>query len=88
MADLKELFAGMGFAEISTYIQSGNVLFSSAEAEDNVALGDKLEQAIADTFGFDVPVIGTAEELQQALATNPFYSSPKADIERLHLAAR
>jgi len=86
MADLKELFAGMGFKEISTYIQSGNVLFSSAKAEDTTALGDKLEQAIAKSFGFDVPVIvRTVKELQQAVANNPFYSSPDSDIERLHL---
>lgn len=86
MADLKELFTGLGFTEISTYIQSGNVLFSSAKAEDTMALGDKLEQAIAKTFGFDVPVIvRTVEELQQAVAANPFYASPDADIERLHL---
>ncbi|GET27669.1 DUF1697 domain-containing protein [Prolixibacter sp. NT017] len=86
MADLKELFTGLGFTEISTYIQSGNVLFSSAKAEDTMALGDQLEQAIADTFGFDVPVIvRTVEELQQAVAVNPFYASPDADIERLHL---
>jgi uncharacterized protein (DUF1697 family) len=86
MADLKELFTGLGFTEISTYIQSGNVLFSSAKAEDTVALGDKLEQAIVDTFGFDVPVIvRTVEELQQAVATNPFYALPDSDIERLHL---
>ncbi|GET21019.1 DUF1697 domain-containing protein [Prolixibacter denitrificans] len=86
MADLKELFAGMSFTEISAYIQSGNVLFSSAKEEDSVALGDKLEQAIADTFGFAVPVIvRTVEELQQAIATNPFYASPDSDIERLHL---
>ena len=86
MADLKALFAELGFTEISTYIQSGNVLFSSAKPEDTVALGDKLEQAIADTFGFGLPVIvRTVEELQQAVATNPFFASPDADIERLHL---
>src|SRR5262245_9998041 len=55
MAGLRELCAALGWQEVRTYIQSGNVVFDSAKAP--AALEDELEQAIAKTFGMKVPVI-------------------------------
>jgi hypothetical protein len=46
MSDLRHVFESAGFAEVGTYIQSGNVLFTT----DNPPRGDDLEAALADQF--------------------------------------
>src|SRR4029077_19468017 len=50
MADLREVVASLGHTGVSTYIQSGNVLFSTAE-EDTAKLAAALESAIEERFG-------------------------------------
>ncbi len=83
MADLKLLFEELGFSNIVTYIQSGNVLFNSNT--ENELLADRIEQAIKANFGFDVPVIvRSANELKKAIEANPFYDA-EADVNKLHL---
>jgi uncharacterized protein (DUF1697 family) len=67
MAPLREVFAGLGFTEIKTYVNSGNVVFDGKKA--SVA---KLEAAIAEEFGFDVPVVlRTQAEMAEVLAADP-----------------
>ncbi|MCU4174077.1 DUF1697 domain-containing protein [Carboxylicivirga sp. N1Y90] len=86
MADLKELFKNMGYSDISTYIQSGNVVFSSTKKESNVNLADKIEKAILKKFGFEVPVmVRTAQEFKSLLESNPYYKNASSDVDRLHL---
>ncbi len=73
MADLKQLLAGMGFADIHTYIQSGNILFDSGKEEENLQIA--LEKGIQERFGFRVPVIiRTANELKHIVNQCPFTS--------------
>ncbi len=85
MADLKSLFEEMGFTNIKTYIQSGNVIFTSNHEEDHLELSNKLEKAINDKFGFEVPVIiRTSGELEYAVNQNPFYKGGM-EIAPLHL---
>lgn len=50
MGELKEVFEKMGFSDVSTYINSGNVLFSSKA----VPSAEKIEAAIEKQFGFPV----------------------------------
>lgn len=56
MTDLKASFEKMGFQNVSTYIQSGNVLFSS-DKTDNEALSDKIEQALSKAFAYTSKVV-------------------------------
>lgn len=71
MADLKQLFEGLGFTGVQTYIQSGNVLFRSDEQEK--ILKKAIEQEIASTFGFEASVVlRTAEELGRVISNCPF----------------
>ncbi|MCJ8321732.1 MAG: DUF1697 domain-containing protein [Colwellia sp.] len=65
MADLKVLFQHLGFSEIQTYIQSGNVVFY-ADQEDKHLLADHIKTAIQKHYGFDVPVT--------VLSRNEFFS--------------
>lgn len=83
MADLKSLCGNLGWKNVESYIQSGNLIFSS-EMQNSV-LETGLEQAIAKKFGFDVPVIvRDSKELQASTENNPFYKE-NADISQLHL---
>ena len=71
MDDLRAAVAGIGADDVATYIQSGNVVFTSAVPAARL-LGD-LEQAIAEAAGFEVPVVlRSAEQLAGVVAANPF----------------
>jgi uncharacterized protein (DUF1697 family) len=84
MADLKKLYAELGFENCISYIQSGNVIFAS-EKLSNTKLGRKIEDAISEKFGFDVPVIvRTCEEWNQSVQTNPYTKTHKT--ENLHVS--
>ncbi|MGQ1788115.1 DUF1697 domain-containing protein [Saccharicrinis sp. GN24d3] len=85
MADLKLLFAGIGFTDVVTYIQSGNVIFNADQPWSNLEIGNKIEQAIADKYGFEVPVIvRSAQELEHIVNNNPF-DKGEIGINQLHL---
>ena len=55
MADLKAGFESMGFANVRTYIQSGNVLIDSAE-KDKLLLTTKIEAGLSKRFNFQARV--------------------------------
>jgi len=59
MAELKELFSVIGFADVKTYIQSGNVIFSSQETTDIIK--SKIQKGFVNAFGFDSAVIIRSE---------------------------
>ena len=76
MADLREVVTSLGHTGVSTYIQSGNVLFSTADT-DNAKLAAALESAIEDRFGiWSSVVVLTRDELAQVLAANPYPDEP------------
>ena len=76
MADLREVVASLGHTGVSTYIQSGNVLFSTAE-EDTAKLAAALESAIEDRFGiWSSVVVLSRDELARVLAANPYPDEP------------
>ncbi|MFY0625086.1 MAG: DUF1697 domain-containing protein [Reichenbachiella sp.] len=56
MADLKTTLNSIKLSNVQTYIQSGNVVFESDE-NSAIKLADKIELAIQQAFGFDVPVL-------------------------------
>lgn len=86
MDDLKALFSELNFQEISTYIQSGNVLFSASEVLDLSPEAKKIEQAIFDNYKFEVPVmIRKTTDLNAIIEANPFFKEGKP-IETLHLS--
>lgn len=50
MSDLKECFEGLGFADVATYIQSGNVLFRAPKAK-RAAIAAEIEKGLSARFG-------------------------------------
>lgn len=70
MPALRELLSGVGFDGVRTYVQSGNVVLSSAEPP--AELERRLEQLIAEQFGLEVGVVTrTAAELAEVVERNP-----------------
>jgi len=72
MADLRALLEGLGYTDVMTYIQSGNVIFNSLE-EDRDKLENRISGAIKNHYGFEVPVlVKTRTEINKILDKNPY----------------
>jgi uncharacterized protein (DUF1697 family) len=85
MRELVAAFVDAGCLDVRTYIQSGNVIFR-APAAVAARLPSRVEQAMADRFGFRVPVVTrTATELLAVTRNNPFLR-PGTDPDALHVA--
>lgn len=84
MAELRELADGLGWADVRTYIQSGNVVFGAAGTAATHA--KKLEKTIADHFGFEVPVVVTAlADLVKAQRACPFADAVEDRPNLVHI---
>jgi uncharacterized protein (DUF1697 family) len=76
MADLRNVVASLGHTDVATYIQSGNVLFSS-DTGDTASLAAGLEQAIAGTLGVQARVVVlTRDGLADIARGNPHPDEP------------
>jgi len=85
METLREIFEGLGFTNIRTYVQSGNVVFASPIQEPSL-LTRRIETHIEQTCGFHVDVfIRQAQELKRILAANPFLIDRHEDASKLHV---
>ena len=75
----------MGFHNVSTYIQSGNVVFQTDQT-DTEAMGQLISNEILKRFELQVPVlIRECCELKLILSLNPFLSADGEDISKLHI---
>jgi uncharacterized protein (DUF1697 family) len=69
MPALRELFESLGFSDVVTYVQSGNVVFSSSSKPDGSVLARRIETDLGATS----PVlIRSAAQLKKLVAGNPF----------------
>ena len=85
MEQLRRTFEAMGFEQVKTYIQSGNVVFKTAKISTS-ALSKKIEETILKDFGFSASVVSrTAEEMAATIASNPFLKKRGVDPEKLHV---
>jgi uncharacterized protein (DUF1697 family) len=82
MAELRAMAERLGYADVATHLNSGNLLLSTGQ--DAETLRSRLEHGIEQTFGLhsDV-VVRTADQLAAALAANPF---PDGDPSRVAIA--
>jgi uncharacterized protein (DUF1697 family) len=84
MAELRELCESLDFADVRSYIASGNIVFSSRLGAE--ATRKQLERAIAATFGFDVPVaVRSAAEWRAIATSNPFADAARERPNLLHV---
>jgi len=71
MADLKACFENMGFTDVVTYIQSGNVLFKSAE-KGKTKLVNKIEQVLSERFKYKSRIVAVTQmELKRVVKEAP-----------------
>jgi uncharacterized protein (DUF1697 family) len=85
MKDLTVLLEGLGCRDVSTFIQSGNVVLKH-DSQNDQELGAEIASAVQDAFGFKPAVLLlTTGELEKAAAGNPF---PDGELEpsKLHLS--
>lgn len=86
MDDLKTMLETIGFQNVKTYIQSGNV-FVDTEEENPAAVGFKIKQEIFKVFGHDVPVVVIGkEDLEACFKSNPFFKEIEVDTKKLYVA--
>jgi uncharacterized protein (DUF1697 family) len=72
MERLRELFTELGLRDVRTYIQSGNVFFTS-DATDRAALTRRIEQHLEAVLGYAVPtMLRTVAEVEQLVEADPF----------------
>ncbi|MBL6445335.1 DUF1697 domain-containing protein [Fulvivirga sp. 29W222] len=85
MDDLRARLTDLGFQNVKTYIQSGNVIFDYKPI-DPLVLAKKLQQKIKEEYSYKVPVIvAGAEELKQVIINNPFLKERNEDPGKLHV---
>jgi uncharacterized protein (DUF1697 family) len=80
MAELRAVVSSLGHADVMTYIQSGNVLFTPRLADGSApghagaaALAAELERAVADDIGVRARVVVLSrEDLARAVRDNPY----------------
>ena len=86
MASLRAFFTELGFADVRTLLQSGNVVFR-ARAQSTAKLEAKLEKAAAETLDLDTRFfVRTHDELAAIVQANPFPEWAKRDPAHLHVA--
>lgn len=69
MSGLKENFAEFGFSEVTTYLNSGNIIFTSA-VDDNDILSNKIKLLIKNNFDLDIPVLVLLQERLEEILKN------------------
>ncbi|MFS0950302.1 DUF1697 domain-containing protein [Enterococcus thailandicus] len=80
MADLRVLFSDLGYQNVKTYIQSGNVIFESNRPETMIM--SELARAFVERFGFESKIVlRTAEKFATILAEFPF---TEAEIQKMN----
>jgi uncharacterized protein (DUF1697 family) len=84
MEHLRSLFTSLGYDRVTTYVQSGNVVFTSP-TRSAATVADTITRRIAEDLGLDVTVVvRTSRELSTIVTTNPLKKS-KVDPSKLHV---
>jgi uncharacterized protein (DUF1697 family) len=74
MADLREIVTALGHREVTTYIQSGNVVFAaSGPSTDEAVLAEAMAAAVSARLGVRPAVVVLSHgQLHEVVSTNPF----------------
>ena len=88
MADLRALLTDeLGYDDVRTLINSGNVVFSAAGTA--TAHERKISAALQQRFGFPVPtIVRSVSSVQKVLAANPFDGAPETQLHVVFVSAK
>lgn len=85
MEALKAMLENIGFQNVRTYLQSGNVFVDSEE--DAAKVGFIIKQEIFKVFGHEVPtIVITKEDLELCFKNSPFLKEKDIDTKKLYVA--
>ncbi len=85
MGTLKKLYEALGFENVITYVQSGNVVFKS-ENQNSTLLEQILSDKIKDDFGYEVFVfVMTVEQLNNIVERNPLVNGADKVISSMYV---
>lgn len=85
MKDLKEMYKALGFTNVETYLQSGNVVFNS-KIKSKEKISFRISEAIHQQFGYNVPVeVLRSDELISLFNENPFLHEKDTKMELCHV---
>jgi uncharacterized protein (DUF1697 family) len=85
MEKLRACCEALGFKNVKTYIQSGNVICQAGKLSSDAA-AKRIEAQITKEFGFSADVIArTSDEMKQVLEANPLLKQRGVDAQRLHV---
>jgi uncharacterized protein (DUF1697 family) len=84
MSELKQLFVNLGFYDVTTYIQSGNVIFQSLQKNCS-KLEEQITEQVNKEFGHTIKVLViTKKQLKTVFESNPFLKNKEIDIRALY----
>jgi uncharacterized protein (DUF1697 family) len=84
MADLSNLYTELGFADVETYIQSGNVIFSCESDLKETELTAIIEEGISEKFKYMISVmLRNTEEMKNITKVNPFLKKENFDPAKM-----
>jgi uncharacterized protein (DUF1697 family) len=82
--ELSALYHKMGFKDVRTYIQSGNVIFNLDDKTEINRVALNIESAILKKFNYTIPVlIRTVSEIKKVVSDNPFFDEMNFDPSKL-----
>ena len=85
MEALRQLYTELGYSDIQSYIQSGNVIFRSALTDPHY-LEKSIQEKFFEVFGWNVSLLVlSSEELKTALVNNPFIKDELKNTAFMHL---
>lgn len=85
MERLRATCEALGFKNVRTYIQSGNIVCQAGKLSSDAA-ARKIEAQIVKDFGFSADVIArTGDEMKQIVVGNPLLKEQGVDISKLHV---
>lgn len=87
MEALRDLFSEMGFEQVRSYIQSGNVVFHhEPRLQDTSAHETRVSERIKEKFGYEVPVLIRPDSyLDKIVSENPFTEEMRQEGHKLYL---
>jgi uncharacterized protein (DUF1697 family) len=72
METLRTTFESLGFENVRSYINSGNLVFETRKTDDG-KLAKTIHDAIKKDFGFDISVmVRSMKEIEEIVKNNPF----------------
>ena len=86
MAELKSQYEKLGFTNVKSYIQSGNILFSPPKNSSKASLKKAIEETILQHYGFDVDVQIKTQDDWKAIVENCPFPITEETKTKLHLS--